>query len=183
MRRTTGASGATRAGSRGQVTTALPERPIATVPQVFALALAVPLHLRALILAATFTGLRWCELIALRRCDIDLAAGVLRVHRSLSEMRGGVMREKPPKSEAGVRTVALTTVLVEDFRTHLAEHGEPGSTVLIFVGDRGGPLRRGNFHRATKWTATVVRLGLPLGFHFHDLRHTGNQLVAESGAS
>jgi integrase len=29
----------------------------------------------------------------------------------------------------------------------------------------------------------VVRAGLPRGFHFHDLRHTGNQLAAAAGAS
>ena len=26
-------------------------------------------------------------------------------------------------------------------------------------------------------------MGLPAGFHFHDLRHTGNNLAAASGAS
>jgi hypothetical protein len=29
----------------------------------------------------------------------------------------------------------------------------------------------------------VVAVGLPAGFHFHDLRHTGNHLVAGSGAT
>jgi integrase len=29
----------------------------------------------------------------------------------------------------------------------------------------------------------VVEAGLPAGFHFHDLRHTGNILAAASGAS
>lgn len=29
----------------------------------------------------------------------------------------------------------------------------------------------------------VVTAGLPIGFHFHDLRHTGNQLAANSGAT
>jgi integrase len=28
-----------------------------------------------------------------------------------------------------------------------------------------------------------VQAGLPAGFHFHDLRHTGNHLAAASGAS
>jgi integrase len=44
-------------------------------------------------------------------------------------------------------------------------------------------LRRGNLGRATSWPATVVKAGLPVGFHFHDLRHTGNQLAANSGAT
>jgi len=29
----------------------------------------------------------------------------------------------------------------------------------------------------------VTAAGLPSGFHFHDLRHTGNQLAAASGAT
>ncbi len=29
----------------------------------------------------------------------------------------------------------------------------------------------------------VVEAGLPAGFHFHDLRHTGNQLAANCGAT
>jgi integrase len=29
----------------------------------------------------------------------------------------------------------------------------------------------------------VVKAGLPKGFHFHDLRHTGNQMAAEAGAT
>jgi integrase len=37
--------------------------------------------------------------------------------------------------------------------------------------------------RRTKWPETVVTAGLPAGFHFHDLRHTGNQLAANSGAT
>ena len=64
---------------------------------------------RALVLAAAFTGLRWGELIALRRCDVDLTTKVLRVHRSLGQTQGGEMLVGPPKSEAGVRGVALLT--------------------------------------------------------------------------
>ena len=44
-------------------------------------------------------------------------------------------------------------------------------------------LRRGNFGRAVKWPETVRAAGLPGGFHFHDLRHTGNQLAANAGAT
>jgi hypothetical protein len=35
-----------------------------------------------------------------------------------------------------------------------------------------GPLRRSNFQRSCRWTASAA-VGLP-GFHVHDLRHTGN---------
>jgi integrase len=33
------------------------------------------------------------------------------------------------------------------------------------------------------WRDAVKAAGLPEGFHFHDLRHTGNHLVAQAGAS
>jgi integrase len=34
-----------------------------------------------------------------------------------------------------------------------------------------------------KWAAAVNKAGLPAGFHFDDLRHTGNNLAAAAGAS
>lgn len=33
------------------------------------------------------------------------------------------------------------------------------------------------------WREAVKAAGLPEGFHVHDLRHTGNHLVAQGGAS
>jgi integrase len=48
---------------------------------------------------------------------------------------------------------------------------------------KGAALRRNNFHRSFGWSELVVKAGLPAGFHFHDLRHTGNTLAAASGAS
>lgn len=40
----------------------------------------------------------------------------------------------------------------------------------------------GNFRRASNWRQALAEMGLP-GLHFHDLRHTGNTLAAQSGAS
>lgn len=160
-----------------------PERPFASVAQVFALAGAVPARYRVLVLSAAFTGLRWGELIALRRCDVDLRARIVRVHRSVGQTQAGEMVVGPTKSEAGTRAVAFPAVLSDDLVAHLTSYAESGTTGLLFTGSRGGELRRGNFHRETAWTKTVVRVGLPAGFHFHDLRHTGNQLAAMSGAS
>jgi integrase len=60
-----------------------PERPVLTVTQVYALADAVGLRYRALILLAAFTSLRWAELAALTPADIDLDARIVRVTRQL----------------------------------------------------------------------------------------------------
>jgi integrase len=49
---------------KGADRTTTPERPVATVPQVYALADAVGARFRALILLAAVSGLRWAELPA-----------------------------------------------------------------------------------------------------------------------
>ncbi len=50
-----------------------------TVPQVFALAEQMPKRFRALILVTTFGCLRWGEVVALQRRDVDVAAGTVRI--------------------------------------------------------------------------------------------------------
>jgi integrase len=159
------------------------ERPTATVAQVYDLADRMPGRFRVLVLAAAFTGLRWGELIALRRCDVDLTGGVLHVRRRLAQPRRGGLQEGPPKSAAGVRSLALPEILADELRQHIDQYAGPGPDGLVFRGPKGAALRRSNFGRSTKWTALVTAVGLPAGFHFHDLRHTGNQLTAASGAT
>jgi integrase len=44
---------------------------------------------RALVLLATFASLRWGEATALRRCDLDLAAGIVRVRAAYAERSTG----------------------------------------------------------------------------------------------
>jgi integrase len=56
---------------------------------------------------------------------------------------------------------------------------EPGA--LVFPGQMGGPLRRGNFNKMSGWPHAVRAIGME-GLHFHDLRHAGNHLAAGSGA-
>ena len=51
----------------------------------------------------------------------------------------------------------------------------------MFTGPKGGALRRAHFNNLTRWVETVKAIGAP-GLHFHDLRHTGNHLAAQTGA-
>ncbi|KAA9160881.1 site-specific integrase [Amycolatopsis acidicola] len=160
-----------------------PERPHASIAEVYRLADLVPRRYRFLVLLAAFSGLRWGELAALRARDIDRTKMCVRVWRKVAQLRDGALVMGPTKSVAGVRTVALPSFLDADLVEHLPEFAEPGRDGLLFTGKRGGVLRRGNFHRETDWVRTVVKAGLPEGFHFHDLRHTGNQMAAEAGAT
>ena len=52
----------------------------------------------------------------------------------------------------------------------------------MFPNEHGQPFRRGNFNKAVSWAAIRDKLGVP-DLHLHDLRHTGNTLAAQSGAS
>jgi integrase len=148
---------------------------------VYRLADALPARFRALVIVAALSGLRWGELAALRRSDVDLVEGVVRVPRKLAALRHR-MEFGPPKSEAGVRAVALPAAAVAALRPHLLEFVNAEQEALVFTGDKGGVLRTCNFRRAVNWAA-AKKAGAPAGFHFHDLRHTGNTLAAASGAS
>ncbi|MEU8344697.1 site-specific integrase [Spirillospora sp. NPDC048832] len=137
---------------------------------------------RALVLLATFASLRWGEAVALRRRDIDTKAGTVTVRRQYLELDSGNLVIGPPKSRAGKRTVTFPAGVVTLVRDHLSEHVGDDPSALVFAGPNGGVLRRGNFRRASRWALAVETLGLP-NLHFHDLRHTGNTLAAQSGAS
>ena len=91
----------------------------------------------------------------------------------------GKFIEGPPKSEAGHRDVALPGVVMPELRAHLDEHAHEGADGRVFVGPTGAIPRRTNF-QAT-WRTAVEAAGVP-GLHFHDLRHTGNMLAAESAS-
>ena len=155
-----------------------PERPVLSVAQVYALAYAVGLRYRALILLAAFTSLRWAELAALTPADIDLDACTVRVTRQLYYHEAGYSF-RPPKSRAGLRVVAFPDLIVPDVRKHLG--WLPSSGALVFASSTGSPLSHSNFrHRV--WLPALVAVGLE-GIHLHDLRHTGNQLTANAGAN
>lgn len=158
------------------------ERSVATIRQVFALSQLIERRYAALVLLAAFTGLRWGELVALRRSDLDLERGTVTVSRKFAELKDGRRVTGPPKSTAGVRVVALPAMIVDVMKAHLVEFPAERNE-LVFRGPLGASLRRNNFHRSVHWSKIVVEAGLPAGFHFHDLRHTGNNLAAASGAS
>ncbi|OMI89026.1 site-specific integrase [Streptomyces sp. M1013] len=157
-----------------------PERPTATVQEVYDLADAIQPRYRALVLMAGFLGLRWGELIGLHRRDVDLDHGAVRVRRSVAELNNGQREIKAPKSAAGKRTVSIPAAIVPDIREHLKRYAEPGADGRVFVGAKGATPRRNHFNRL--WRTACSDAGIK-GLHFHDLRHTGNTLAASTGAS
>jgi integrase len=158
-----------------------PERPVLTIAQVYALADLIDQRYRALVLLGTFGSLRWGELAALRRRDIDLKAFTIRVERQLTETARGGLTFGAPKSDAGVRVVSLPSVIAPDLDQHLDLYAQDGDDGLIFTSPTGTPLRHSNFYRRV-WLPTLRKAGMA-GVHFHDLRHAGNTFTADAGAN
>jgi integrase len=151
----------------------------ATLPELATLVQAMPERLRPMVLLMAWCALRFGEAAELRRKDIDLTRGVVRVRRAVVRVRGGMV-ESDPKSEAGKRDVAIPPHLVPMLRNHLNDHAAPGRDGLLFPGSDGGNLPHStflwHFNRARKVA------GRP-DLTPHGLRHTGAVLAAQTGAT
>ena len=95
-----------------------------------------------------------------------------------------------PKSDAGIRDVAIPPHLLPMLKAHIAEHAEFGRDGLLFPATGGGHLAPSSLYgRAPTRTrggwgfyAARAAAGRP-DLRFHDLRHTGAVLAAATGAT
>jgi integrase len=78
------------------------------------------------------------------------------------------------------RTVSLPAFLVPEVKAHLAEFVRPEPDAYVFLGSKGARPARSNFHII--WNKAHCQAGVA-HLHLHDLRHTGNTLAAETGAT
>ena len=108
---------------------------------------AVPVRYRALVLLATFADMRWGELVGLRR-ENNQPGGVRDPHQgdACPARQGRSCGADTPKSQAGKRAVAFPAEIAPEIRWHLKRFAEPGERGFVFVGPKGGKLRRSNFH-------------------------------------
>lgn len=155
---------------------------IASSEQVKALAARMPARYELAVLLAAWCQLRLGETLELRRGDIDLVAGTLSVSRQV-QFKSSPPMVTPPKSQAGVRTVAIPGGLLGVVGEHLGRYTPAGEDGLLFgaVSDRRTWVRASVFRRA--WER--ARAGVPgcEGMVFHDLRHTGLTEYARAGAT
>ena len=157
------------------------ERPALTVGQVYELVDLVPERWKAFMLLKTFASMRWGEITALTRRDVDLEKRTVRISRQFVSIPGG-LRLGPPKSRAGIRVVSFPAAILPELMHHLETFAAPGLDGLVFPNEHGQPFLRGNFNKAVPWSDIARELGVS-ALHLHDLRHTGNTLAAQSGAS
>ena len=130
---------------------------------------------RSMVLTMAWATLRIGEAMGLRRSDLDLAAGTLRVANNLVEV-GGQLHEGPPKTAAGQRTMRLPPSLVTELVDHLDRFA--GDT-YVFAASSGGSLHAQDW-RKLHWHPAVEAAQLsPL--RAHDLKHTGVAFLAAAG--
>jgi integrase len=189
---------------RGAGQAETPERPTASLAEVFAIAASIQRRYRLLVLFAAFGQLRFGELVALRKSNLtvpaqrrptaeEIEAGappdellddgtpMLHIVRALAELDSGARRLKGPKSTAGRRTVALPAAILPEIREHLKRYAETGPDGRLFIGPKQATPRRSSFNRTWKRALTASQANPAL--HLHDLRHTGGTLTAQTGAT
>ena len=123
---------------------------------------------RAMVLATSYTGCRFGEIAALDLRQYEPDRRLIRIERSLSEVRG-YLRISEPKTPAARRAITIPAWLPPVLTQHLARY--PASPDgLIFTAPEGGPIRRNTF-RSRFWLPAVAdAVGPPM--RFHDLRHS-----------
>ncbi|WP_205687367.1 tyrosine-type recombinase/integrase [Cellulomonas endophytica] len=166
-------AGATRPATRKQLIS--PE-------QVYALAAAMPARLAVAIHLGAWGQLRSGEVLELRRGDYLGPMGAVSITRGVTFVRG-VAVIGPPKTDAGVRAIALplrTQALLEE---HLKFWVGGDHDALLFPRAPGATEHLGHTAFDYYVKAAVRRAGLPSTFRFHWLRHTGLTLAAQAGAT
>lgn len=129
---------------------------------------------------AAFAGLRLGEIRALTWADVILEAGTVNVSRSMLP-DGSV---KPPKTEAGIRSVPLLPMLrrfLVAWRLR-SPHTLPGDLVICTA--EGGPVQERNVRRALGEAKTTSGLGATDGrLSLHSLRHGWASALATGGVA
>lgn len=142
----------------------------------------MPPRFAAMVTLAAWCGLRFGEIVELRRIDVDLGAGTVSITRSATRAAGGMV-VGPPKTRAGRRVVAIPPHVMPTIEEHLERHVAPGERALLFPLSPGGTahLDHGSSF-GNPWRSARAAAGLP-NLRFHDLRHTALTMAAQAGAT
>lgn len=138
-----------------------------------------PERLRALVLVAAWCGLRWGELVELRRSDVETTTGgdlVLVVSRAVTH-RSGQCVVSTPKSGRG-RRVIVPPHIRDDVTEHLVKYVGAKPDSLAFPAVHGCHLNDRVFR--DYWNDALKSIGRE-GVRVHDLRHFAGTQAARVG--
>jgi integrase len=151
-----------------------------TPAELTVVAKSVPEHYRAAVHVLAWCGLRFGELIELRRKDVHTDAHmVLKIRRSAVLVDDKIVIGKP-KTAAGIRNVTVPPHVAEMLRAHMIAHTGNSPESLLFTTTWGDRLTKGAFTKTIKQGYASV--GKP-DMRVHDLRHIGATLAARAGAT
>jgi integrase len=152
--------------------------------KVEALIGAIPQRYRALLVLLAGSGPRQGEAFGLELGHVDFLRRTLKVEQQLVTVPGKPPYLAPPKTRASYRTIPLPQVVVDALAAHLAAFPAVSTEVLdttvkpapklrtarlLFLDDRGEPIRRTRFSEA--WRPAARAAGLGDDVTGHDLRH------------
>jgi integrase len=151
----------------------------ATIAELATIVAHTPERYRAMVALSSWCGLRFGEVTELRRRDVDLRAGTVRVERAVTRA-GGAYVVGDPKSDAGRRTVAVPPHLLPVLREHLTRRTSASPDALLFSTPTQGHLAPSTVYG---WFYPARDAAGRPDLRWHDLRHTGATLAAATGAT
>lgn len=113
--------------------------------QCVALAEAHPDRYQALIYLALDAGMRWSELIGLRRGHVEQERRKVRVTEQLVELADRSRVRRQPKTSAGVRSITISATTASILGRHLEAYTAPDADALVFTNGAGGAISHSSF--------------------------------------
>lgn len=151
----------------------------ATLEELEAIVSAMPDRYRVMTLLAAWCALRFGELAELRRKDLDQTNGVIHVRRAVVRAAGETI-VGVPKSDAGIRDVAIPPHLLPAVQAHVRTHAQEGANGLLFPASGGAHLAPSALYRVYYPAREAAGRS---DLRWHDLRHSGAVLAAQTGAT
>ncbi len=146
----------------------LREQRFLTAAELSAVASAMPDRLQAAVWTLGLAGLRFGEMAALERADINILGRRINVGHSVTEV-DGVLTFGLTKNRK-MRSVAIPSALADIIAAHMMTHANE----TVFPDSKGGTLRVSNFRSQILKACAVAGVD-PI--RTHDLRHTAASLM------
>jgi integrase len=154
---------------------------ILTVPELAALAASdkMPERYKPLVLLSAWCGLRWGEVIELRRRDIGAWCETLSVARAVTH-HGGCRIDTPKSGKA--RPVVVPPHIRAPLKHHLDAYVGHNDDALLFTPVRGGCHLNDKVFADSYYRPALTSIGRE-GVTVHMLRHFGGTMTARVGGT